>query len=106
MIKRVKNQLRSKDLDLELTDDAQGLARREGLRPAARRPAAASHHPARARGQALRADPARRVHAGQLIVADVDEEDTVAFRAVDSPRPDAPPVELAGGDRAADGHDE
>ena len=39
----------------------QGLAGREGLRPPARRPSAAPHDPARARGQALRTHPVRRV---------------------------------------------
>ena len=38
----------------------QGPARQEGLRPRARCPAAAPHHPARDRGRPLREDPVRR----------------------------------------------
>jgi ATP-dependent Clp protease ATP-binding subunit ClpC len=94
MMKRVKEQLRSKDLDIELTEDAKTWLAEKGY------------------DAALGARPLRRTiqrevedvlsekilwgefSAGQLIVADV-EDDKIAFRAVDSP-PDAPPVELAG----------
>ncbi|MBW3662600.1 MAG: ATP-dependent Clp protease ATP-binding subunit [Actinobacteria bacterium] len=98
MIKRVKNQLRSKDLDLELTDALKSWLAEKGYDPQ------------------LGARPLRRTiqreledvlsermlfgefSAGQLIVADVDiDKDEVVFRAVDSPdTPDVPPVELAG----------
>jgi ATP-dependent Clp protease ATP-binding subunit ClpC len=100
MIRRVKSQLRSKDLDLELTDALKTWLAEKGYDPQ------------------LGARPLRRTiqreledklsermllgeySSGQLIVADVDPDaDAVAFRAVDSPTaPDAPPVELAGGD--------
>jgi ATP-dependent Clp protease ATP-binding subunit ClpC len=103
MITRVKNQLRSKDLDLELTDALKTWLAEKGYDPQ------------------LGARPLRRTiqrevedklsermllgeySSGQLIVADVDPDaDAVAFRAVDSPTaPDAPPVELAGGDHGA-----
>jgi ATP-dependent Clp protease ATP-binding subunit ClpC len=103
MITRVKNQLRAKDLDLELTDALKTWLAEKGYDPQ------------------LGARPLRRTiqreledklsermllgeyTSGQLIVADVDPDaDTVAFRAVDSPTaPDAPPVELAGGDHGA-----
>jgi ATP-dependent Clp protease ATP-binding subunit ClpC len=94
MIKRVKEQLRSKDLDIELTEDAKAWLADNGYDPQ------------------LGARPLRRTiqrevedklsekilfgeySAGQLIVVDVDGEDLV-FRAVDAP-PDTPPVELAG----------
>ncbi|GGI07786.1 ATP-dependent Clp protease ATP-binding protein [Egicoccus halophilus] len=105
MITRVKTQLRARDLDLELTDALKGWLAEKGYDPQ------------------LGARPLRRTiqreledklsermlygefTAGQLIVADVDQEnDAVAFRAVDSPSaPDVPPVELAGGDRDRDG---
>jgi ATP-dependent Clp protease ATP-binding subunit ClpC len=98
MMKRVKEQLAGRSLDLELTDKLKTWLAEKGYDPA------------------LGARPLRRTiqreledrlserlllgefTAGQLIVADVDEEeDTVAFRAVDSPEtPDVPPVELAG----------
>jgi ATP-dependent Clp protease ATP-binding subunit ClpC len=103
MIKRVKGQLRTRDLDLELTDALKGWLAEKGYDPQ------------------LGARPLRRTiqreledklsermllgefTPGQLIVADLDTEtDSVTFRAVDSPSaPDTPPVELAGekGDR-------
>jgi ATP-dependent Clp protease ATP-binding subunit ClpC len=43
----------------------QGLARREGLRPDLRRPAAAPRHPGQHRGQAQRNAPFRRLHRGR-----------------------------------------
>ncbi|MBW3577740.1 MAG: ATP-dependent Clp protease ATP-binding subunit [Actinobacteria bacterium] len=100
MVRRVKEQLTSRQLDLELTDQLKGWLAEKGYDPQ------------------LGARPLRRTiqrevedrlseallhgdyHAGQLIIADV-EDDEVVFRAVDSPEaPDVPPVELAatGGD--------
>ncbi|MPZ71795.1 MAG: AAA domain-containing protein [Nitriliruptorales bacterium] len=94
LMRRVKDQMKSKDLDIELTDDAKAWLADKGY------------------DAALGARPLRRTlqreiedvlsekilmgdfHAGQLIVADV-EDDTIVFRAVDAP-PDLPPVELAG----------
>jgi ATP-dependent Clp protease ATP-binding subunit ClpC len=111
MITRVKTQLRVKGLDLELTDAVKAWLAEKGYDPQ------------------LGARPLRRTiqreledklseqilfgdfGAGQLIVADVDEEaDAVSFRAVDSPEaPDVPPVQLAGGGAEthgeAEGHD-
>ena len=100
MIKRVKTQLRSKDLDLELTDNLKGWLAEKGYDPQ------------------LGARPLRRTiqreledklsenilqgvfDTGQLIVADVSEDgESVTFRAVDAVQaPDEPPMELAGGD--------
>ncbi len=100
MVRRVKEQLASRQLDLELTDQLKGWLAEKGYDPQ------------------LGARPLRRTiqrevedrlseallhgdyHAGQLIIADVEDGDVV-FRAVDSPEaPDVPPVELAatGGD--------
>src|SRR5688572_7689100 len=94
LMKRVKSQMKSKDLDIELTEDAKAWLADKGY------------------DAALGARPLRRTiqreiedvlsekilmgdfRAGQLIVADV-EDDAIAFRAVDAP-PDLPPVELAG----------
>ncbi len=94
MMRRVKDQLRSKDLDIELTEDAKTWLAENGYDPQ------------------LGARPLRRTiqrevedvlserlllgdfRAGQLIVGDI-EEDKMVFRAVDAP-PDSPPVELAG----------
>jgi ATP-dependent Clp protease ATP-binding subunit ClpC len=93
MMARVKNQLKSKDLDIELTEDAKAWLADKGYDPT------------------LGARPLRRTiqreiedvlsekilygefHAGQLIVADI-EDDKVAFRGVDAP-PESPPVEFA-----------
>jgi ATP-dependent Clp protease ATP-binding subunit ClpC len=98
MMKRVKNQMAVKGLDLELTDALKVWLSEKGYDPQ------------------LGARPLRRTiqreledvlserlltgefHSGQLIVADVSADGTtVDFRAVDSPSaPDTPPVELAG----------
>ncbi|MDQ3932195.1 MAG: AAA family ATPase, partial [Actinomycetota bacterium] len=96
MVRRVREQLQSRALDLELTDQLKGWLAEKGYDPQ------------------LGARPLRRTiqreledrlseallhgeyHANQLIVADV-ENDEVVFRAVDAPEtPDVPPVELAG----------
>ncbi|MDP8961311.1 MAG: AAA family ATPase [Actinomycetota bacterium] len=96
MVRRVREQLQSRALDLELTDQLKGWLAEKGYDPQ------------------LGARPLRRTiqreledrlseallhgeyNASQLIVADV-EDDEVVFRAVDSPEtPDVPPVELAG----------
>ena len=94
MMKRVKEQLLSKDLDIELTDDAKTWLAEKGY------DAQLGARPLRRTIQREIEDPLSEkilygeYHAGQLIVADV-EDDGIVFRAVDSP-PDAPPVELAG----------
>ena len=94
MMKRVKEQLRSKDLDIELTEDAKKWLAKTG-------------YDVQLGARPLRRTIQREIEdalsekilwnefgAGQLIVADV-EEDAIVFRAVDSP-PETPPVELAG----------
>ncbi|HUE95037.1 MAG TPA: ATP-dependent Clp protease ATP-binding subunit, partial [Longimicrobiaceae bacterium] len=94
MMRRVKDQLRSKDLDLELTEDAKLWLAQKGY------DAQLGARPLRRTIQRFVEDALsekilwNEFHAGQLIVADV-EDDAIVFRAVDSP-PDAPPVELAG----------
>jgi len=99
MIARVKGQLRSKGLDLELTDRIKGWLAEKGYDPQL------GARPLRRTIQRELEDKlSERIlfgefKANQLIVADVDEEtDSVTFRSVDSPEaPDMPPVELAGG---------
>ena len=106
MMKRVKSQLGTKGLDLELTDNLKGWLAEKGYDPQ------------------LGARPLRRTiqreledklsermlmgefESGQLIVADVSEDgSTVDFRAVEAvTAPDVPPMELAGGD--SDGESE
>ena len=106
LMKRVKEQMKSKDLDIELTEDAKAWLADKGY------------------DAALGARPLRRTiqreiedvlsekilmgdfHAGQLIVADV-EDDAIVFRAVDAP-PDiprsswqVPPAKIAGKETSA-----
>ncbi len=94
MLRRVKEQLKAKDLDIELTDQAKDWLSENG-------------YDASLGARPLRRTIQREVEdvlseqllmgafsAGQLIVVDVEGE-TIAFRAVDAP-PDSPPVELAG----------
>ncbi len=58
MIAKLDARLRDKDMGIELTPRAKNLLARRGLRPRPRRPAAASHDPARHRGHpAQREDP-------------------------------------------------
>ncbi len=99
MLKRVKSQLRTKDLDLELTDQLKGWLAERGYDPQL------GARPLRRTIQRELEDKLSEqllhgeLSSGQLIVADLDEEaDTVVFRSVESPEaPDTPPVELAGG---------
>ena len=65
MLARVDVQLKNKDMGLELTPAAKALLADEGLRPVARRPAAAAHDPAGAGGHPDGEDPVRRAHAGR-----------------------------------------
>ncbi|MEO2106467.1 MAG: NDP-hexose 4-ketoreductase, partial [Actinomycetota bacterium] len=92
MMKRVKEQLKAKALDIELTEDAKDWLSMKGYDPT------------------LGARPLRRTiqreiedvlsekllygefSANQLIVADI-EDDAVVFRAMDAP--EVPPMELA-----------
>ncbi len=94
MMKRVREQMRSKDLDIELTEDAKTWLADKGY------DAALGARPLRRTLQREIEDALSEkmllgdFRAGQLIVVDI-EDDAVVFRAVDAP-PDSPPVELAG----------
>jgi ATP-dependent Clp protease ATP-binding subunit ClpC len=94
MMRRVKEQLRSKDLDIELTEDAKVWLAEKGYDPQL------GARPLRRTIQRVIEDALSEkilfseFRAGQLIVADV-EDDEIVFRAVDAP-PETPPVELAG----------
>ena len=94
MLKRVREQLKAKALDIELTDEAKtwlalkGYDAELGARPL-RRTIQREVEDALSERMLL-----GEYKAGQLIVADV-EDDELMFRAVDAP-PDSPPVELAG----------
>ncbi len=94
MLTRVKGQLRSKDLDIELTEDAKTWLAEKGY------DASLGARPLRRTIQREIEDTLSEkilfgeFSAGQLIVADV-EDDEISFRGVDAP-PESPPVELAG----------
>ena len=94
MIRRVREALKSKDLDIELTDAAKTWLAEKGY------DAQLGARPLRRTIQREIEDPLSEkilfgeFHAGQLIIVEV-EDDAIVFRGVDSP-PDAPPVELAG----------
>ena len=61
LMRRVEEQLKAKDVDIELTDAAKTLPGRARLGPGAGRTAAAPHHPAARRGPACREAPAQGV---------------------------------------------
>ena len=61
LMKRVTEQLKAKDLEIELTDAAKDCPGREGVRPLARRPAAPADDPAARRGPAVREAPVEGV---------------------------------------------
>jgi len=94
MVSRVREQLKSKDLDLELTEDAKAWLAQRGY------DASLGARPLR---RTIQRDIEDRLSekvlwgefgAGQVIVADVEDDDVV-FRALDQ-TPDTVPAELAG----------
>jgi ATP-dependent Clp protease ATP-binding subunit ClpC len=94
MIRRVKEQLRSKDLEMELSDAAKELLAEKGYDPAL------GARPLRRTIQRLVEDPLsekllyKEFRAGQTIIIDaVDGE--IVFEGAEAP-PDLPPIELAG----------
>jgi ATP-dependent Clp protease ATP-binding subunit ClpC len=93
MMKRVREQLKSKDLDIELTDAAKDLLAEKGYDPAL------GARPLRRTIQRLVEDPLsekllyKEFRAGQTVIVDALDGE-ITFEAP-SP-PDVPPVELAG----------
>jgi ATP-dependent Clp protease ATP-binding subunit ClpC len=100
LMRRVKQQMAVKGLDLELTDALKGWLAEKGYDPQL------GARPLRRTIQRELEDKlSERIllgefTAGQLIVAEVSEDgESVDFRAVEAPSaPDVPPVELAGGE--------
>ena len=94
MIKRVKDQLRSKDLEMELSDSAKDLLAERGYDPAL------GARPLRRTIQRLVEDPLsekllyKEFRAGQTIIIDARDGEIV-FESAELP-PDLPPIELAG----------
>src|SRR5215204_6137486 len=96
MMKRVVEQLKSKDIAMELTEAAKDLLAEKGYDPAL------GARPLRRTIQRLVEDPLsekllwKEFTAGQLVVVDA-ENGEIAFRSLDQPTDiDAPPAELAG----------
>ena len=94
MMKRVKEQLKAKDLEIELTDAAKTVLAEKGYDPAL------GARPLRREIQRLVEDPLsekllwKEFRAGQTIIVDARDGEIV-FEGAGVP-PDVPPVELAG----------
>jgi ATP-dependent Clp protease ATP-binding subunit ClpC len=94
MIRRVEEQLKSKDVDIELTDAAKEVLAEKGYDPAL------GARPLRRTIQRMVEDPLsekllyKEFTAGQTIIVDAQDEEIV-FGAAPTP-PETPPVELAG----------
>jgi len=94
MLRRVHEQLKAKDVDIELTDDAKTLLAEKGYDPAL------GARPLRRTIQRLVEDPLsekllwKEFKAGETIIVHAQGDEIVFERAPVSP--DTPPVELAG----------
>jgi ATP-dependent Clp protease ATP-binding subunit ClpC len=94
MIKRVEDQLKTKDVEIELTDAAKNLLAEKGYDPAL------GARPLRRTIQRMVEDPLsekllyKEFTAGQTVIVDARDEEIV-FDGAGTP-PDTPPVELAG----------
>jgi ATP-dependent Clp protease ATP-binding subunit ClpC len=94
MIKRVEEQLKTKDVDIELTDAAKEVLAEKGYDPSL------GARPLRRTIQRMVEDPLsekllyKEFTAGQTIIVD-GREGEVVFEGAETP-PDTPPVELAG----------
>jgi len=97
MMKRVREQLKSKDLDIELSDAVKELLAEKGYDPAL------GARPLRRTIQQMVEDPLsekllyKEFRAGQTVIVDVRDGE-ITFEAPVSP--DTPPVELAGSSEA------
>jgi ATP-dependent Clp protease ATP-binding subunit ClpC len=94
MIKRVEEQLKTKDVDIELTDAAKEVLAEKGYDPSL------GARPLRRTIQRMVEDPLsekllyKEFTAGQTVIVDARDEEIV-FEGAETP-PDTPPVELAG----------
>jgi ATP-dependent Clp protease ATP-binding subunit ClpC len=94
MMKRVREQLKAKDVEIELTDQAKELLAEKGYDPSL------GARPLRRTIQRLVEDPLsekllwKEFKAGQTIIVDARDEEVI-FEGAPAP-PDTPPVELAG----------
>jgi len=94
MMKRVREQLKSKDLDIVLTEQAKEVLAEKGYDPAL------GARPLRRTIQRMVEDPLsekllwKEYRAGQTVIVD-GRDGEILFESADAP-PDVPPVELAG----------
>jgi ATP-dependent Clp protease ATP-binding subunit ClpC len=94
MMKRVKEQLKAKDVEIVLTDEAKNVLAEKGYDPSL------GARPLRRTIQRMVEDPLsekllwKEFKAGQTIIVDVRDAEIV-FEGAPIP-PDTPPVELAG----------
>ena len=96
MMKRVTEQLKAKDIEIELTDAARGRAGSAGVRSGARRAATAPHDPAARRGPTRREALYKEFRAGETVIVDSRDGEIVFEHTAGMLPPDVPPVELAG----------
>src|SRR5438445_9386151 len=96
MMRRVREQLKAKDVDIELTDGAKNLLAEKGYDPTL------GARPLRRTIQRLVEDPLsekvlwKEFRAGQKVLVDV-RDDEITFHADELVEvPDTPPVELVG----------
>ncbi len=95
MMKRLREQLKTKDVEIELTDEAKTLLANEGFDQSL------GARPLRRTIQRLVEDPLaekllwKEFRAGQTIIVDAKDGE-ITFEAADAMPPDVPPVELAG----------
>ena len=95
LMRRVREQLKAKDVDIELTDAAKELLAEQGLRPGPRAPGrCAGRSSAWSRTRCRRSSCGRSSGPGQTIIVDARDGEIV-FERRRSP-PDTPPVEMAG----------
>jgi ATP-dependent Clp protease ATP-binding subunit ClpC len=93
-MKRVREQLKSKDLDIVLTEQAKEVLAEKGYDPAL------GARPLRRTIQRMVEDPLsekllwKEYRAGQTVIVD-GRDGEILFESADAP-PDVPPVELAG----------
>jgi ATP-dependent Clp protease ATP-binding subunit ClpC len=94
MMRRIREQLKAKDVEIELTDAAKNLLAEKGFDPAL------GARPLRRTLQRLVEDPLsekllwKEFKAGETVIVDVQDGDITFEHAPMSP--DTPPVELAG----------
>jgi ATP-dependent Clp protease ATP-binding subunit ClpC len=90
---RLEKRLKDKDMGIELTPRAKVLLATRGLRSRHGCPAAAPHHPARDRGQLSEKILFGEIHAGDIVVVDVEGDgDDAKFTFAGNAKPRIPEI--------------